>query len=253
MPTETDPARTVALLESARQAHAAGVRRHHEARERWGRSRNAHDAAVAQRQALLDAASAGQDINETDLARADAAARATADTRDLHRVLADGAEKQMHELEAALLRATVVDHNARTRAAQQAAVDAAVDYDDGANTQRGKLAVFQDRLDDLRALGDEASQFNNYKMPAVLAANAALSAQHASVHPKMTTAQVGRPALSTAILIDAVSGIIGQRTRVVPTLASYAAGLAPRTPAPLSTAPAPTAAPTPTASATRTA
>ena len=224
----TDPNVTAALLQAATASHSAAVQRHTEAANRAGRARMAHDAAVAQRDALLARASAGADIVEADLARADAAAKSAQDTRDLHRALADGALRSAQEHEIALLRTVVSDHGARVAAAHRAQAEAAQAVDEAIAAARAELATYLAAGDVLRTLADEHKHHAMHVLPLALTTNLVLAALHPSQHPKMAPIQMGRPDLSIAILRDAAIGPApGERAQVVHSLAQQFASIAP--------------------------
>jgi hypothetical protein len=225
-----DPTLTAEHLAAAKVAYAQTVENHAAVLETATRARHRHTAASAQRARLLDTAAAGAPVDEAALERADADTAAALNTWDLHRSIAAGAQTRGEQAEVEVLHAQVADHAARTHTARVAAVEAATAVDQAIDAARARLADYQARLADLRALGDEGNDHNNHVLPLVISRNAILDALPSNQRPKAVAVPIAQSALTILILANQRPGHL-EGARIVPSLIQHTSGLAPKTPA----------------------
>ena len=165
---------TAEAVTAARQAHAKAIDIHREAVDRISRAEAAHRGAMASRQLLLNRASAGEQVNGTEMKRAGAAISETRDAVDLSVSIAAGAATRAEHAHIAALRAEAGFLTANYKAAVRMRVETADKIDE-------MVAMLQKVIDEFNCtnLGisvlANGAQLHDYSFPAMAQTNAVLA------------------------------------------------------------------------------
>ena len=165
---------TAEAATEARQAHAAALENHRQALERTSKAEAAHRNTIAARQALLDRASAGEQVNATEMKRASAAINEARDAVDLAASIAAGAVIRVERARVATLREMASFLTANYRAAVRMRVETAEKIDE-------MFALLQKIIDDFNRTNLEISvlangaRLHDHSFPAMAQANAVLA------------------------------------------------------------------------------
>ncbi len=193
---------TASRLVAAQTAYAASVENAHQARERTDWAAASHRQAEADKKALIDKASAGAEVDQTDISRARIAVADARDALDHARLVATGAVTLRDKAYIVALAAEAGHLTASYDAKVQRQISKAEAIDAAYAAVQATIADHDDAEYDTRVAANLLRQHNQTVIAAV-ASNKQLAALHPSEHPKaQPPSDVAVPPTRVAYITD---------------------------------------------------
>jgi hypothetical protein len=196
---------TADRLATARQAHGAAIENHRQASARADRAGSLHRQAIADRQALLDRASAGQPVDPIDITRAGTSVAEAKDAFDLAAVIASGAGKRADHCHIAALAAEASHLRAVYDRRLQERIAAAAEVDTQWSALQSAIGHFNDTTLNVR-IADSGIRMHNEGLKAHAASNKVLACLEPGHHPKAQppAAVVMKPAKAAFVVVGQI-------------------------------------------------